>query len=135
MNPKDLAVQIGQSLAPCVACGDLIDIWPEADPSEPGMKVIYSARDALFVGICGSGHINEFYLSEAKAGEYLAHDITERTLGTFTTQEDCPHKRHVFMQVLANQQIPSSSGLIVGPVTVKFCRDCGMRKVHEGKEA
>lgn len=135
MNTKDIAVHIAQSFAPCVTCGEFIDAWPVADPSEPGMRVIYVARHALFVGVCSHAHINEFYLPEAKAEEYVAHDVTERTLGTFTPQSECKHKSHTFAQIPSGQAAPGIDGLIVGPATVKFCYDCGFRKVHEKKEA
>jgi len=135
VNTKDLAVQISQALSPCLSCGEFIDCWPEADPSEPGLKVVYIARDALFVGMCPSGHINEFHLAEAKAGEFVAHDVTERTLGRFVPQSECTHEKHVFAQVPSGQTVPGIDGMIVGPKTVKYCGLCGMRKVHVGKEA
>ena len=135
MNTKDLAVQISQACVPCVTCGEFIDCWVEVDPSEPGMKVMYSARDALFGGMCSAGHVNEFYLPEVKAEEYVAHDVTERTLGRFVPQDECKHERHVFSQVPSGTTVPGIDGMIVGPETVKFCGLCGMRKVHTGKEA
>ena len=130
MNTKDLAVKIAEFLPECRSCGDLIDTWPDADPSEPGMKVIYSARDALFVGVCSNGHINEFYLPEVKAEEYVAHDVTERTLGKYTPQDECEHKNHRFIQMKDGENAPGIDGVIYGPATVKFCGSCGMRKVH-----
>lgn len=133
MNTKEIAAQIAQSLAPCVACGELIDTWPDADPSEPGMRVIYSARDALFAGICSAGHINEFNLAEAKAGEFVAHDLTERTLGRFVPQDECKHEKSRYINLPDGQTVPSSSGMIVGPEIISFCGLCGNRSVRRGK--
>ena len=133
MNVTEMTASIVESLPACVTCGDVIDIWPDADESERGRKLIYSARDALFAGCCQSGHVNEFYLSEVKEEEYTPHDLTERTLGRFTPQSECPHKRHVFCQIQDGQQVPGIDGMIFGPATVKFCGSCGMRKVHKGK--
>jgi hypothetical protein len=134
VNMRDIGAKITLSLVTCRTCEERIDCWPDADPSEHGQKLIYSAREGLFGGICSLGHINEFYLPEAKAEEYVAHDITERTLGKFTQQDECGHEKHTFMQVPGGLEIPSNTGMIVGPTTVKFCGLCGNRSVHEGKK-
>ena len=101
MNVNDLRYAIESSFCTCAQCDSRIDEWPEADASEPGRKVIYVSRDALFVGMCEKAHVNEFYLGEVKAEEYRAHDITERTVGWLVKQEECPHPRKVTFEIPA----------------------------------
>lgn len=126
VNAKEIAGLIQSSFPACRSCDELIDSWPEADPSEPGARVVYVARSALFVGICSRGHLQEFYLAEAKAGEYIAHDVTERTLGKYTPQEECPHDRTAIEEIKDGETRPADPPL-VGPLRVKFCGDCGKR--------
>lgn len=133
MNVREIAAQIVEAFPECRACGQLIDCWPAADGSAPHERLMFVAQEKLFAGICSLGHINEFYLDEAKEGQYVPHDITERTIGRFVSQDECGHDKHVFCQIKEGDQVPSVDGLVIGPAIVKFCGLCGMRKLHEKK--
>ena len=128
MNINELRYAIESSFTKCRSCGETIDSWPDADKSEPGRKVVYIPREALFVGLCSNGEINEFYLAEVKAGEISAHDMTERTLGQFVAQADCKHAKMDGFEVPSGGSVPTINGAIEGPAKVKQCRACGFRK-------
>jgi hypothetical protein len=128
MDIPKLRLSIMEKYPGCRACEECIDTWPDADPSEEDAKVVYVARSGLFVGICSQGHVNEFYLPEVKAGEIVAHDVSERTLGRFTTQDECGHEKSIVHDLPEDQIVPAKDGPIEGPAKVRYCGLCGMRK-------
>lgn len=134
MNIQHLRYEIESSFSSCAQCDSTIDSWFDADSSEPGHPVVYSARDALFAGMCESGHVNEFYLSEVKAGEIKAHDITERTLGRLVKREDCTHAMKVDFALAPGESVRTEDGIVEGPAKMQACKWCHARfKVEAGK--
>ena len=140
MNVNDMKGKIQASFVGCVECGldhhvDLIDGWPDADPSEPGNKIIYNTRDGAFVGICNRGHVNLFFLNEAKANEFIPHMMTELTLGREVSQAYCLHSRTFEFKVPEGQATPGPDGPIRGPVKGRVCAWCMYKMdVHKDEE-
>lgn len=125
MNLNELRYTIESSFSGCRTCEEPIDSWPDVEPkADPGHKVMYIARDAVFVGICSSGHVNEAYLAEVKADEIVLHDVTERTCGKFIPQTECTHAHRAKFQIGAGEAMPSSDGVIEGPATGFVCGLC-----------
>lgn len=127
MNLNELRYAIESSFVGCRTCNEPIDTWMEGDPSERGHKVLYHAQIAAFGGACQNGHINEFYLAEVKAEEIIAHDITERVLGEYKSQEDCPHRKRQPQVLGEGEAVPSPTGIIEGPAKIIMCYACGRR--------
>lgn len=135
MNLNELRYAIESSFVGCRTCNEPVDGWPEADPSEPGHKVIYVAREALFVGMCQQAHVNEFFLAEVKAEEIVAHDVTERTIGRFVSQEDCTHAKSRPFQLDAGETIRTAKGLVEGPASGTYCTLCQLKyDVEKGEK-
>lgn len=119
MNIKELAVQIVDSRPVCRSCREHSEGWCDT----PEGKLLYSPKNAVFGGICTNGHMNEFYLAEAKAGHYEPHDITERTIGKYVPQAECGHGKKDRVRVpegVEHQGKPVSG-------TVTYCGLCGMK--------
>jgi len=133
MNLNELRYAIESSFVGCRTCSDPIDTWLEADPSEAGHKVLYHPQTAVFGGMCQNGHINEAYLAEVKADEIVMHDISERVLGEYKSQDECPHRKRVKMTLADGQAVPSPTGLIEGPAEITMCAACGRRDKVEPK--
>ena len=124
---NEIKGQIQASFTKCLECEEIIDCWPDADLSEPGNKVIYVAREAIFVGVCHRGHYTEFYLAEARAGEVIPHYPTERTLGRPVPQADCIHGNRREQEIGAGMIVMTESGPFEGPGTVIYCGNCAAR--------
>lgn len=128
MNTNELRATIETSFCTCAQCEERIDAWPDADESEPDKKIIFVAQSKLFVGICPNGHVNEWTLARAKAGETAPEDVTVRTLGRFVKQEDCTHGRRAEVDVPAGKSVPTAEGMIEGPAKIWVCGWCLRRE-------
>lgn len=128
MNLNELRYAIVSSFCCCAQCDEKIDAWPDADASEPDHKVIYMPTLKAFAGICSNGHMNEWTLARAKAGETAPEDVTVRTCGRFVKQENCVHGTRTEVSISEGQQVITADGVLEGPVKIWMCGWCGRRE-------
>jgi len=128
MDIHFLRAQVETSEVRCPTCEAPIDEWLEADPSEPGRRVVYMPRLALLGGVCPIGHLVELYVAELKAMEFIPHDVTERTLGRYVSQKDCTHGQKFSMAIGEGQRVCTEAGMIEGPADLSMCAWCGWRE-------
>jgi len=128
MNLNELRFGIESSFCTCAQCDSRVDEWPDADGSEPGHPVVYIPQTKVFTGICPSGHMNEWSLARAKAGETAPEDVTVRVLGRFVSQENCTHGKRGEFHLEEGHRLVTAHGVVKGPADLWMCGYCGRRE-------
>jgi hypothetical protein len=128
MNINELRYAIESSFCKCAQCEEKVDTWPDADESDPGHPVLYVPQIKMFVGICPNGHMNEWTLKRAKAGETAPEDVTVRVLGRFVSQENCTHGRRGTRDIPEGHRVVTAEGVVEGPAEIWMCGYCGRRE-------